>query len=338
MAMVTATALWAARRAERRSACFWAALAVGAAAAVLAAGLAEDPFAAMRLLSYGLFGFMPLVSAACAFLHPRSHRRMAAIWLVGFFSLEAIAVDAFLIEPHWLEVSRVRIASPKLSKPVRIALLADLQTDEIGPYERSVIERIAAEKPDLILLAGDYLQVSDDGRRRDLQAELRKVLNESGFAAPYGVFAVQGNVDNADWPGCFVGTEVTAVEETRSFEAGELAITCLSMANSFASGLTVPATERFHIVLGHCPNFALGDVQGDLLLAGHCHGGQVRLPGLGPIITLSRVPRSWAAGVTQLSGGRTLIVSRGAGMERGSAPRLRFLCRPELVFIEIVPE
>jgi predicted MPP superfamily phosphohydrolase len=95
--------------------------------------------------------------------------------------------------------------------------------------------------------------------------------------------------------------------------------------------------KEFHIVLGHAPDFALGNVQGDLFVAGHTHGGQVRLPIIGPIITFSRVPRHMAAGVTELAGGRTLVVSRGTGMERGYAPRMRFLCRPELVVIEIAP-
>jgi non-ribosomal peptide synthetase component F len=45
----------------------------------------------------------------------------------------------------------------------------------------------------------------------------------------------------------------------------------------------------------------------------------------------------WAAGVTALEGGRTLVVSRGIGMERGYAPRLRFPCRPEIVVIELEP-
>jgi hypothetical protein len=109
------------------------------------------------------------------------------------------------------------------------------------------------------------------------------------------------------------------------------------MEDSFSSSASVPRIDQFHIIVGHCPNFALGDVKADLLVAGHCHGGQVRLPGIGPLLTLSRVPRSWAAGVTRLADGKTLIVSRGVGMERGAAPRLRFLCRPELVFIDIVP-
>jgi predicted MPP superfamily phosphohydrolase len=78
-------------------------------------------------------------------------------------------------------------------------------------------------------------------------------------------------------------------------------------------------------------------VEADLLIAGHTHGGQVRLPGIGPLITLSRVRRSWAAGLTDIGRGRQLLVSRGIGMERGRAPRLRFLCRPELVVLELAP-
>jgi len=109
------------------------------------------------------------------------------------------------------------------------------------------------------------------------------------------------------------------------------------MEDSFDSRLSITSVERFHIVMGHSPDFALGNVRADLLVAGHTHGGQVRLPFIGPVITLSSVPRSWAAGLTELTGGRTLIVSRGIGMERGSAPRLRFLCRPELVIVDVVP-
>jgi hypothetical protein len=49
------------------------------------------------------------------------------------------------------------------------------------------------------------------------------------------------------------------------------------------------------------------------------------------------VPLAWADGVTELAPGRTLVVSRGIGMERGYAPRLRFNCRPEIVIIDLVP-
>jgi predicted MPP superfamily phosphohydrolase len=61
------------------------------------------------------------------------------------------------------------------------------------------------------------------------------------------------------------------------------------------------------------------------------------LPGIGPIITLSAVPRKWATGMTDLGNEKKLIVSRGIGMERAGAPRVRFLCRPELVIIDVAP-
>ena len=96
--------------------------------------------------------------------------------------------------------------------------------------------------------------------------------------------------------------------------------------------------DGFHVVFGHGPDFALGAVDADLLVAGHTHGGQVRLPIIGPLLTYSTIPRAWAAGVTALSGGRTLVVSRGVGMERAHAPRLRFRCKPEIVIIDVLPE
>ncbi len=69
-----------------------------------------------------------------------------------------MGVDAFLIEPHLLEVTRHSIVSNKLNSPLRIAILADLQTDDIGEYERQRISsRWPNEKPDLFLLPGDYI-------------------------------------------------------------------------------------------------------------------------------------------------------------------------------------
>jgi hypothetical protein len=218
---------------------------------------------------------------------------------------------------------------------MRIMLISDLQTDRVSAYERTVLARVMADAPDLILLSGDYLQIEDPDRRRAVRAELREVLREVRFGAPLGVFAVAGNIDSPDWPRIFEGLPVTTVEETTRFELPGLTLTALSLGDSFERNLRLTGGGAFHVAVGHSPDYALGEIDADLLLAGHTHGGQVRLPGIGPLLTLSRIPRSWAAGRTELPEGRTLVVSRGIGMERGPAPRLRFLCRPELVFVEL---
>jgi predicted MPP superfamily phosphohydrolase len=304
------------------------------------AGLLGRSFGSFRLAAYGLFlhGVVLLVGSAVVFRRRGSHRAATIGLLVMAVALVGVAADAFLIEPTWLEVSYVRLRTPKVDRRLRIVVVADLQTDQLGRYERTVLRRALREGPDVILLAGDYLQAPTDQYRR-LSRQLNAFLREIGFGRQAEAFAVQGNIDRADWPKIFAGTKVTAVRATRRFEVAGLVLTCLSEPASGDNTLHVdsPGSDRFHVVLGHRPDYALGTIEADLLLAGHTHGGQVRLPLVGPLLTLSRVPRSWAAGRTDWPDGRTLVVSRGIGMERLGAPRLRFLCRPELVVIDLLP-
>ena len=309
------------------------------AAACLAIVLGMHPFAIMRLAAYGVFLHGPIVLGSSAVLMWRTGRKTAILSATTACVVAGVAIDAFLIEPTWLEVSHLRIASPKIDRPLRLVVLADLQTDRFGDYERMVLRRVLQEKPDVILLAGDYLQASGPVRE-ELQSEINEYLHEIDFKAPAGVFAVAGNIDSYDWTKLFDGLPVTATSTTRTFDVGGVRLTCLSLSDSADPPLPIApvVADRYHIMLGHIPNFALDLGDADLLIAGHTHGGQVRLPWIGPLYTLASIPRSWAAGVTDLPRGGKLLVSRGVGMERASAPRLRFLCRPELVVIDLVPE
>ena len=329
LAADAALVLMVARRGERAP-LFGLVCAFWGLGVVLGGLLGEGFFGVLRLWCFAVFVHAPIVAVAIGFVHPGRSVRGGAL---GFALIAlTIGVDAFLIEPTALEVTRLSLVSPKLRRSLRIVVIADLQTDAVGAYERRALERAMAEKPDLVLLPGDYVQ----GATREW-AELRELLREVGVSAPLGVHAVEGNVDANGWSEIFAAIPAEVYSATRTTLQADLAVTGLSLGDSFDPTLSIEPRDRFHIVFGHAPDFALGNVAADLLVAGHTHGGQVRLPLLGPIMTLSRVPRAWAAGKTELSDGRSLVVSRGIGMERGAAPRLRFLCRPELVVIDVVP-
>lgn len=311
-----------------------------ACAAVMGAILFPVPsFGRFQLLTWAAFVHAPMLLlgwAAACFRQRCPLLALACVVLAA--SIVVVGIDAFFIEPRWLAVHRVGIRSPRLEHAVRVIIVADIQTDNPGPYERRVLRRVHSEEPDLILLAGDYVQQADQGRYREAAQELSRMMEEEGLDAPLGAYAVRGNVD---WPGqwerIFSGLPVTAVDQSDTVDLGPLTLTALSLRASSDTEVSVSRVEGFHIVMGHVPNFAKGDVEADLLIAGHTHGGQVQLPIVGPVMTLSDVPRTWASGVTEIAPGKTLIVSRGIGMERGYAPRLRFLCRPQLVIVDLAP-
>jgi predicted MPP superfamily phosphohydrolase len=248
----------------------------------------------------------------------------------------------------------ISIETAALEQAIDIAVLADFQTDRIGAHERRVLASLSKLDADLILLTGDYLQV-EPGKRPALRTEFETAWLEAGIDPPLGVFAVQGNTDPASWPKLFAELDVTLLDdapaESQALSDVGIELLGLSLDESFRTssrrlpGIDSPSsratelTERepFRIVFGHGPDFALGLEGADLMVAGHTHGGQVQLPFVGPLITFSHVPRSWASGMTSMPDGSTLVVSRGTGMERGHAPRMRFLCPPELVSIRLHP-
>jgi predicted MPP superfamily phosphohydrolase len=90
-------------------------------------------------------------------------------------------------------------------------------------------------------------------------------------------------------------------------------------------------------VIGHGPDFVLnlaGTGLVDLALAGHTHGGQVVLPFIGAPYTKTRIDRRYASGLNDYAG-IPIHVSAGIGMERGTAPQIRFLCPPEISVLDV---
>ena len=301
-----------------------------------------NPLRAARFLAFGCFLQLPAFLLIAAWRSNQNWQR--CVWTMTVVLIAGLAIDMFFVEPFRLEITHERIESELVDRPLRLALFADFQTDVLGDYEHRSLRALMAGKPDVVVMSGDYLQAANQQKWSELCSELNAILKELPLEAPQGIFAVGGNVDFQRWPEIFKGLPVTVCEQSQINFGDQFSITCLSMEDSFRTDLTVPRPDdRLHIVLGHAPDYALGDVDAELLVAGHTHGGQVRLPWIGPLVTFSRVPRDWAAGLTRLDRPGidkqgTLVVSRGVGMERRDAPRLRFLCRPQIVFVDIVPQ
>jgi predicted MPP superfamily phosphohydrolase len=296
-----------------------------------------DGFGRFQLLAWGVFLYIPIFLIGSGVILLNESRLFVVILLVLIVIIFAVGVDAFLVEPQRIEVTHSIIYSSKLERPIKVALLADIQTDNPGPYEARVLALTEAENPDLVLLAGDYLQIWDQDQYDAALLELNEIFIDAGLNPPLGIYAVRGNVDHREWNLIFHDLDVHTFSNTESLDIGALTLTGVSWLDSENPNLVITGSKNFQLVLGHSPNFSLGEINADLLLAGHTHGGQVQLPWIGPLLTLSLVPRKWASGLTEISPGQFLLVSRGIGLERGNAPRLRFHCRPELVILDLIP-
>jgi predicted MPP superfamily phosphohydrolase len=257
-----------------------------------------------------------------------------------------LVIHGFWIEPFRLFLTRQTLASPKWREthPLRILHLGDLHVERISDRERQLTGTINAIKPDLILFSGDILNLS---YLKDPLAweDARTVLGS--WEAPLGVFGVMGSpaVDLPDiFPELVKGLKIRWLfDEKVSVIVGQttldiIGISCTHNPQQDIETLKTcqPDGNHLTILLYHTPDLAplANQVGIDLQLSGHTHGGQVRLPVIGALITAEINGKRFEAGHYKLNG-LTLYVTRGIGMEGAGAPRVRFLCPPEIILWEI---
>lgn len=313
-------------------------------------------FGSVSLAYYDLVIVMPLLGAIVLYAgrartdEPR-RRVSGPVRAIAMASLLLAPVGAYatFVEPFRLQLETASMTVSKAregSAAIKIGVLADIQTTEVTDYERSAIDRLMAETPDLILIPGDVFQgPGADFERvlpgfRDLFARL---------SAPAGIYCVLGDVDGSHRLNrMFEGTPIQLlVNDVITVGLKDRRITiCGTQLHHHVSPVpelvreleAAPGNEDIRIIVAHRPDVAellSQDSRVDLVVAGHTHGGQVALPFFGPPITLTSVPRHIAAGGLHELNRNAIYVSRGIGCERHQAPRIRFLCPPEISVISI---
>ena len=245
--------------------------------------------------------------------------------------------DSIAIEPRWLMVTRPAAGLADLGDGwlgAKIAHLTDLHAGRLcgAEYLSRVVETTNAASPDLIVLTGDFVT-----RRSAVRPELSDVL--SALHAPGGKFAVLGNHDHAANPRriqrLLEAADIEVLTNTRRILRRGGDPLCLAGVDDLRRGrpdlrAALAGVDEAvpRLLLSHNPDMAEmipPDLRVDLLICGHTHGGQVRLP-FGPPLFMPVRHRKYDAGMVQ--GPRCPVyVSRGIGMV--GVP-IRFNCRPEL--------
>jgi len=270
----------------------------------------------------------------------------AVIQLIGTLLL----CYATAIEPFKLSLTTLSVSTDRLSpdaEPIRVLQISDLHVEYLTKREARVLEIVKEAQPDLIVISGDYVNLSNNRDPKTL-AQVHELLCQ--INAPYGVYAVLGTplVDlpetvaplfedlpivlmRGEWKKVDVGNgrylTIIGMDFTHNLPADRERLAKLAA--------TAPK-DAPQLLLTHSPEIMPEAAEHgiDLYLCGHTHGGQVRLPIIGPLLTSSQLGRRFVMGLYKI-GQTHLYISRGIGLEGLSAPRVRFLCPPEMTLVTI---
>jgi len=276
-------------------------------------------------------------------------RRTLRISILAILLLIAFClVWGFFIEPNRLVVhaETIQVATwPQELSGIRIAVIGDIHTDNRfidAAKLQQLVQLTNAQKPDLIVLLGDYIQGGRRSREHLVEPEITAAQLKN-LQAPLGVYAVLGN---HDW--WYDGQRVRRAFENEGIKILEDELAELSWrGHSFwLVGLADLWTRPQHVAqtvakappgatvlaITHNPDIFPEVPQSvPLLLAAHTHGGQVNLPLIGTPVVPSDFGSKYTAGHL-FENGHHLFVTTGVGT---SILRVRFRVPPEVAILTV---
>lgn len=260
---------------------------------------------------------------------------------------------------YCLSVSRYNIKSRAVTQSLRIVQLTDLHNSEFGAHNRRLVSKVAAQEPDLILITGDLLNLNEE--RTDIATDLIAQLaplapvyvsygnHEAAYEKRYGVdlrsiYTDAGaTVLDYDWLDLTVKSQKLRLGGIYGYclpakyrdNGPERAAEC-DFVEAFQD------TEDYTILMCHMPyswiaHDSLNSWNVDLVLCGHVHGGQIRIPFVGG---LWAPDQGWFPGresgvYYSKDGAKTMVLSRGLG-NTDQLPRFNNI--PEILVLNLETE
>lgn len=263
------------------------------------------------------------------------------ILLTILILIVALPIYAFKIEPNLVVVHRLQLGDPNKPKEVKVLQLSDIQVSESYATNRidKVIRKVNHEKPDIIVFTGDLF---DNYAKYAHEQEIIEKLSEMNAAI--GKYAVWGNHDYGGGAARIYERVMNAAGFAVLKNSGET----ISLKNDkqlFIGGmddslLGNPSVDEtlayrgsydYSVLLSHEPDVAdkLIGTNTQLILAGHSHGGQVRLPFYEVKNVLAE---KYTRGLYELSDRTKLYVNTGLGT---TAIHARFAVPPEISVFQL---
>ena len=249
------------------------------------------------------------------------------------------------VEPGWLDQTekQVKLRGRSLRRPLRILHLSDLHISSYVPpsFLNAAFELGAATKPDLICLTGDYITVGESFDAPSYEKALRWL---SSLAPTY---AVLGNHDGSVIGGLpannYVGRLLTQAgisilhNQSQFLDFGGSRLKLAGVGDHWMhevdakAAFSLAGASDLTIILNHNPDAKMffGQFPWDLMLCGHTHGGQVRIPLIGAPYAPVK-DRRYVQGLLDFDKGQ-IHITRGVG----NVERIRFNCRPEVSLLVV---
>lgn len=306
-------------------------------------GPVTPPLAGLTFVRAAIFGVIGWLAPSLPALCAASCLNLA---------ISVVATYATWIEPFRIAqtTQEYTVSTWAEGAPIRMLHISDIHFERFSLRETRLQGIVGANPTDLLLLTGDYLNLSsvyDPAAQQGVHDLLARLAPQF----PSGAYAITGSpvVDRenvvprifSDLPIRWLVDEGAAIE-VAGHPLWLMGVRCTYELERDAQALQMlleaaPA-DMPCILLYHTPDLMpkAAELGVDLYLCGHTHGGQIQLPWYGAIATSSRWGKRYEAGRYQ-ENRTTLYVSRGLGLEGLGAPRARFLAPPEAIVWTLNP-